>query len=193
MTRPAPPPCDDNATHAKEYYGYQFDVPWSIWGGEWAESSEVMVGTIDGFRDGKFTLTFPPSANTDPDYLTWDHLLGEAPWHGQTLKPRQPTCIDGASSGAGLSVGARHFIDRPPQKAARRPLPQPFRLLSFGDIARGSSPWIGNTIPSSAQDDDSFLPDELVRFRELLRSDTITCWTQAEIDHPIHFFEQYVQ
>jgi hypothetical protein len=95
------------------------------------------------------------------------------------------------SSGAGMAVGARRFVDRTPRKAALRPLPKPFRLLSF----RGTNtvPWIGNSVPSLAREDSSFLPEELVRFRDLLREDTITCWTQSEVEHPIHFFEQYVQ
>jgi len=93
--------------------------------------------------------------------------------------------------GAGVPVGARRFIDRTPRKAALRPLPKPFRLLSFRGA--GGHPWIGNSLPSSESEDSSFRPEELARFRELVIQDTITCWTPAEVDHPIHFFEQFVQ
>jgi len=90
-----------------------------------------------------------------------------------------------------VPVGARRFIDRTPRKAALRPLPKPFRLLSFRGA--GGHPWIGNSLPSSESEDSSFRPEELARFRELVIQDTITCWTPAEVDHPIHFFEQFVQ
>jgi len=96
-----------------------------------------------------------------------------------------------SSLGAGVPVGARRFIDRTPRKAALRPLPKPFRLLSFRGA--GGHPWIGNSLPSSESEDSSFRPEELARFRELVIQDTITCWTPAEVDHPIHFFEQFVQ
>jgi len=96
-----------------------------------------------------------------------------------------------SSLGVGMPVGPRRFIDRTPRKAALRPLPKPFRLLSFRGT--GGQPWIGNSVPSSESEDSSLRPEELACFRELVRHDTITCWTQAEVDHPIHFFEQFVQ
>ena len=53
-----------------------------------------------------------------------------------------------SSSGAGLPVGARNFVDHTPRKAGRRPLPLAFRLLSFLSTGRTANPWIGNAIPS---------------------------------------------
>lgn len=214
---PSPPPslpmpAHRDAAHAENYIGRtQFDVPWSVWGGEYLDSTRVIVGTLTRYKNGRFTLTFPVSENTKPEYLLWAHVLGEVPWRGHTLQPRAEPFIDlevqaraaaadiaraaGASHGAGLAVGARRFIDRTPRKARARPLPQPFRLLA-DVIGRVADRWIGNAVPSNAVVDAStILPDgpQFETFRMLQREDTITCWTKAEIDHPIHFFEQIVQ
>lgn len=62
-----------------------------------------------------------------------------------------------SSSGAGLPVGARNFVDRTPHKARRRRLPLAFRLLSFFGTGRTANPYIGNAIPSVDYDGDSVL------------------------------------
>ena len=91
-------------------------MPWSIWGGGYDGSTQVIVGTVTQYKSGVFKLTFPLSENTAPEYLRWHHLLGEQPWRGITLRPRAERYVDpaaqtraGTAHGAGLAVGARHF------------------------------------------------------------------------------------
>ena len=42
-----PLPVVRNAASAKDYIGYKFEIeiPWSIWGGEWSDSTHTMFGT----------------------------------------------------------------------------------------------------------------------------------------------------
>ena len=65
---PSPPPARD-ATHAANYIGLQFDVPWSIWGGGYDGSTQVIVGTVTQYKSGVFKLTFSLSENTAPEYI----------------------------------------------------------------------------------------------------------------------------
>ena len=67
-------PAHRDAAHAENYIGRtQFDVPWSVWGGEYLDSTQVIVGTLTRYKNGRFTLTFPVSENTKPVYLLWAH------------------------------------------------------------------------------------------------------------------------
>ena len=142
---PCLPGLPRTAARAATLIGRQFDVPWRVWGGVWASSTQSSVGTVASYHRGCFTLTFPRSAAIEPILLTWGHVLGEDKYaegegvDGVYLRERAVRYVEpAASSGSGLPVGARQYVDRTPQKARLRPLPAPFRVLAFGDTGRDS-------------------------------------------------------
>ena len=91
------PPPNRDATRAQEYLGLRYKIPWSVWGGEWANSTRHITGMVVAYTPSKcrdrstFTLKFPPISDmnlkTDVVYLNWSHVLGETLWCGVELRP----------------------------------------------------------------------------------------------------------
>ena len=143
-----------------------FEIPWSIWGPDYAASTNSSIGRIRAFTENKhrphkstFTLAFDAKDKAKPEYIYWEHLLGETPWHGIILKALLD--VKAALPQAGLPLGGQAFIDRTPQKARQNPLPKPFRVFYRSELANSTRTWIGKADPTarvpSIENDQSFL------------------------------------
>ena len=70
--------------------GLVINVPFSVWGGEWAASTEHLPGMIVNYRRGIFTLKFATLRHgSEALYLKWRHVLGEESYCGALLTLRQ--------------------------------------------------------------------------------------------------------
>ena len=85
----ASPVCRTTAG-AKVMMGLVINVPFSVWGGEWAASTEHLPGMIVNYRRGIFTLKFATCRHgSEALYLKWRHVLGEESYCGALLTLRQ--------------------------------------------------------------------------------------------------------
>lgn len=79
-----------DAERSRELLGLQYDVPWSVWGGQWASSTDTLTGMLVKYRQRKFLLKFPHANNTEPVWLTWGQVLGEQALCGAVfLRPHE--------------------------------------------------------------------------------------------------------
>lgn len=69
-----------DAAFAKEHFGLHVSVPYAAWGGKWTENTSFAVGMVVSYSDWTFTIQFPDDLETEPVYVHWAQLYGEAEW-----------------------------------------------------------------------------------------------------------------
>ena len=74
-----------DAAHGREIVGLCVRVPWSAWGGEYADSTDVETGVVVEYQTKvtpeEFVVEFPQEAECERIGLTWAQLLGEVDCH----------------------------------------------------------------------------------------------------------------
>ena len=113
-----------DAERSRELLGLQYDVPWSVWGGQWASSTDTLTGMLVKYRQRKFLLKFPHANNTEPVWLTWGQVLGEQALCGAVfLRPHETVTapvIDGTTH---RDFKKRGVVRYPSPTLGRLPLP----------------------------------------------------------------------
>ena len=121
-----------DAERSRELLGLQYDVPWSVWGGQWASSTDTLTGMLVKYRQRKFLLKFPHANNTEPVWLTWGQVLGEQALCGAVfLRPHETVTapvIDGTTH---RDFKKRGVVRYPSPTLGRLPLPISLRSLSM--------------------------------------------------------------
>ena len=129
-----------DAERSRELLGLQYDVPWSVWGGQWASSTDTLTGMLVKYRQRKFLLKFPHANNTEPVWLTWGQVLGEQALCGAVfLRPHETVTapvIDGTTH---RDFKKRGVVRYPSPTLGRLPLPislhSPSPILAAEDMS----------------------------------------------------------
>ena len=69
-----------NDARAKECIGLQVEVPWPVWGGRFATSTNVSIATVWSYTKSVFILKLPAIAQTPDLRVSLAMLLGETPY-----------------------------------------------------------------------------------------------------------------